>query len=103
MAATTDLGEDRAFPPVAIRFAGELGAPLVVVEAAILTPDAAIEYARRSSPPPQRPASRLVSTLPGTPERAGPVTLRGSASPCRARSTPITSSTLFRRLLARQA
>jgi len=51
MAATEyDLGNDDeapGLPAVAVRFAGELGAPLVVVEAAILTPEAAIEYAQR--------------------------------------------------------
>lgn len=46
MAATTDLGEDRAFPPVGIRFAGELGAPVLVIPEAILSPDDAIEYAK---------------------------------------------------------
>jgi len=44
MAATEyDLGNDDeapGLPAVAVRFAGELGAPLVVVEAAILTPEA---------------------------------------------------------------
>ena len=48
--ATTrpDLGDDDhpAVPLVAVRFDGELGAPLVVVPGAILTPDQAIEYAK---------------------------------------------------------
>jgi hypothetical protein len=33
-------------PPVTLRFHGALGEPLIVVEAAILTPDATIEYAK---------------------------------------------------------
>jgi hypothetical protein len=42
----SDGDNDPAFPPVGIHFAGALGAQLVVVEAEILTPDDAIEYAK---------------------------------------------------------
>ena len=49
MAAIIDLGEDSdpAFPAVTLRFAGEIGAPLLVIEAAILTPDDAVSYSQR--------------------------------------------------------
>lgn len=42
----TNVIESPDLPQVAIRFDGEIGAPLVVVEGASLTPDDAIEYAK---------------------------------------------------------
>ena len=46
--ATTrpNLGDDDGLPAVVVRLAGQIGEPLVVIEAAVLTPDAAIEYAK---------------------------------------------------------
>lgn len=46
--ATTrpDLGDDDGLPAVGVHFAGQIGEPLIVIEAAVLTPDAAIEYAQ---------------------------------------------------------
>lgn len=49
MATTTfDLGDnhDPALPVVRVRLDGSIGAPLVVVPAAVLTPDQAITYAQ---------------------------------------------------------
>ena len=46
--AEPDLGQndDLALPLVGVRLTGELGAPLIVVPGAVLSPDDAIEYAK---------------------------------------------------------
>ena len=47
MASTRpDFDDGDGLPAVVVRLAGHIGEPLIVIEAAVLTPDAAIEYAK---------------------------------------------------------
>ena len=41
-----DFDDGDGLPAVVVRLAGQIGEPLIVIEAAVLTPDAAIEYAK---------------------------------------------------------
>jgi hypothetical protein len=70
-----DLGDDDDLPAAVVRLAGQIGEPLIVIEAAVLTPDAAIEYAKadlreRRRSLPAKPSRRGRTLLSRSPERA---------------------------------